>query len=149
MKRIQAFVYAVLVMGLALQTVPAVAENAEIEDLRLAETLNRVREVCEVPDEIHPYSESVLNRFVAQVFYPELKMLTTAFLRGFTWTSSRLIQNAYCIGLMMNQPLDPAWEANLDLIRGVREHNNPVPDVLFVRVDEKGDVIWASFEGID
>lgn len=104
-----------------------------------------VREQCQLPERIPSYPLSKLERFVAQVVFPELKMLNTAFLVGFEAMNSSFLDLGYCVITFMGLPNDPEWEKQHDFYKQAVAHGT-LPKVMFAGFDGEGRVLLRPME---
>lgn len=98
---------------------------------------------CGLPGKIHPYSEGLLRRFASQWVYHDDRMLTLAFLRGFSWPNSDYIAPGYCVAAFMNVPIDPGWEGDFDPLRAAQEHG-VVPGKRLTEVRPDGRLVYEE-----
>ncbi|HRO66980.1 MAG TPA: hypothetical protein PL182_05400 [Pseudobdellovibrionaceae bacterium] len=129
----RSFLFAFLMTTIA---VPALADFVpQFEALRRA-----ADEQCRIPEKLHPISEKHYQRFLAQILLPELKMLNTAFVSGFSTHMSKYQPLANCVVVFLGRPNDPFWEKNFSFYNRARAADS-VPEMMFQGFDENGAVI--------
>jgi hypothetical protein len=114
-----------------------VAQAADgIDQGRFNQLYAAAQEQCHIPAHINPYSQPYLNRFLAQVFDPELKMLNTAFQVGFSFSNSANISVGYCVIVFMGLPDDPEWEKDFNFYQNAANYN-ALPEKVYGGFDER------------
>ncbi|MCO5143105.1 MAG: hypothetical protein M9962_08455 [Oligoflexia bacterium] len=98
-----------------------------------------VKEQCDIPDHMNNYSANAYSRYLAQIFIPELKMLNTAFLNGFSITSSANIGRGSCVIVFMGLANDPKWESRSNFYEKAKQYNR-LPSLIFDGFDEEGNL---------
>lgn len=107
-----------------------------------------VQAECSVPDSLHRLSEPHYERFLAQVLLPELKMLNTAFVTGFSAHISRYAPIANCVVVFMGLPNNPQWERDFSFFERARRMGS-LPTQQFAGFDENDQVIFKALESLN
>ncbi|MBX3040236.1 MAG: hypothetical protein KF789_05940 [Bdellovibrionaceae bacterium] len=129
----KALFFALLVTAAAA---PALA--SPYENLRKA-----ANEQCGIPEKLQSTSERMYTRFLGQILVPELKMLNTAFVNGFSNHMSKYQPLANCVVVFLGLPNDPYWEKGFSFYQRAKAAN-VIPEKMFQGFDEDGNVILVT-----
>lgn len=110
--------------------------------------ISSVKKHCEIPTSMAAYTQANFERYVLQVIDPELKMLSTAFLQGFSTFSSNNLRLGYCVVVFMGLKNDPGWEKGFDFYGKASAHG-VLPQVMFVGFDENDQVLLKAAEDVN
>jgi len=127
---------------------PALAAS-DAEKSRMARNLvNAVKANCEMPSHMAPYTMANFERYVVQILYPDLKMLSTAFLNGFSAFESKNLQRGYCVIVFLGLPNNPSWEGHMDFY-GKAIEAGKMPSQMFAGFDENGNVLYQPVSDLN
>jgi hypothetical protein len=124
------------------------AQASDLDSMKARNLVNAVRANCEMPARMAPYTMANFERYVAQVVFPDLKMLSTAFLNGFSAMESKNLQRGYCVIVFLGLPNNPSWEKDFDFYAKAREANK-MPPQMFAGFDESGNVLFQPVSDLN
>lgn len=124
------------------------AQAADLDSLKARNLVNAVRENCEMPERMAPYTLGNFERYVAQVVFPDLKMLSTAFLNGFSVYESKNLQRGYCVVVFLGLPNNSSWEKGFDFYAKAQAANK-LPTQMFAGFDENGNVLFQPVSDLN
>lgn len=124
------------------------AQASELDSVKARNLVNAVRANCEMPARMAPYTMANFERYVAQVVFPDLKMLSTAFLNGFSALESKNLQRGYCVIVFLGLPNNPVWEKDFDFYAKAQTANK-MPARMFAGFDENGDVLFQAVSDLN
>jgi hypothetical protein len=127
---------------------PAMAASGAEKSQMARNLVNAVKANCEMPARMAPYTMANFERYVAQVLYPDLKMLSTAFLNGFSAFESKNLQRGYCVIVFLGLPNDPSWEDHMDFYAKAAEAGK-MPSQMFAGFDENGNVLYQPVSDLN
>jgi hypothetical protein len=141
-----------LIAALLLSAVGARAANDLTHEQKVQRATNLMaatRNACPmIPEKLKPYSLYSIERYVGQVVFPDLKMLSTAFLVGFEALDSRNLERGYCVVTFLGLPNDQAWEKNHDFYKQAKEAGT-LPSVMFAGFDNDGNVLTKAIADVN
>ena len=124
------------------------AQASELDSLKARNLVNAVRAHCEMPAKMAPYTLANFERYVAQLVFPDLKMLSTAFLNGFSVYESKNLERGYCVIVFLGLPNDPVWEKQMDFY-GRAQKAGKMPARMFAGFDENGNVLFQAVSDLN
>lgn len=132
----------------ALTLSTAQASEQTVDSLKARNLIHAVRANCEMPAKMAPYTLANFERYVAQVVYPDLKMLSTAFLNGFSAMESKNLQRGYCVIVFLGLPNDGNWEKHMDFY-GEAQQAGKLPSQMFASFDQAGNVLFQAVSDLN
>lgn len=102
--------------------------------------LNAVKSHCEMPAKMAPYTQANFDRYVLQIIYPDFKMLSTAFLQGFSTFESANLKRGYCVIAFLGLPNNPDWEKGFSFYNKAKAYGN-LPQAMFAGFTEENEVL--------
>lgn len=135
-----------LIAALSLST--AQASDSNLDSLKARNLVNAVRANCEMPAHMAPYTMANFERYIAQVVFPDLKMLSTAFLNGFSVYESKNLQRGYCVVVFLGLPNNPTWERGFDFYAKAQDADK-MPPQMFAGFDESGNVLFQPVSDLN
>lgn len=124
--------------------------SPEAKIARAQKLSDLARETCQVQpaEDMAPYTAYAYDRVIGQVIMPDLKMLNTAFLVGFTAFRSKNLDSGLCVITFLGRRNDPSWEKNHDYFARAKQAG-VLPAQMFAGFDFMGNVLLKPIEDLN